>query len=114
MIVVYGLKNCDTCRKATKWLGAENINHRFVDIRRDGISSSLVSNWLKAVGWENLLNRKSTTWRGLSDPVKAEVNEASVLDLLVENPTLIKRPVIDHDGAISVGFKDTDKARLED
>lgn len=112
MLLVYGLKNCDTCRKATKWLDAEGISHAFIDVRKDGIDSDLVSKWIDAVGWETLLNRKSTTWRGLPDLVKTDVDKTSALKLLVENPTLIKRPVFDRDNSISVGFKDADKAQF--
>lgn len=112
MLMVYGLKNCDTCRKVTKWLVAENITHTFVDVRKDGINSDLISKWMKAVGWEILLNRKSTTWRELPDSVKTAVNEANAVALLSDNPTLIKRPVIEHNGTITVGFKEADKEKL--
>ncbi len=113
MLTLYGLKNCDTCRKATKWLTAEGIEHRFLDVRKDGIDQALVTGWVKAVGWETLLNRRGTTWRGLPDADKDGVDEAKAVELMVMHPALIKRPVFDRDGAVSVGFKEADKAALK-
>ena len=109
MLTVYGLKNCDTCRKAMKWLKAESVEHTFHDVRKDGMDRGLVAKWVKAVGWEALLNRRGTTWRSLTDAEKKDVDEAKVMDLMTEYPALIKRPVFDHGGSISVGFKESDK-----
>ena len=67
MISIYGLKNCDTCRKALKWLEAEGIAHELKDIRADGFSDAQLDNWVATTGWETLLNRRGTTWRKLSD-----------------------------------------------
>ena len=67
MITVYGIKNCDTCRKALKWLDAENIEHEFHDFRADGLGEKTLSAWIKGVGWETLLNRRGTTWRKLPE-----------------------------------------------
>jgi len=112
MLAVYGLKTCDTCRKATKWLTGEGIDHTFVDVRKDGVDAGLVSGWAQAVGWEKLLNRQSTTWRGLADTDKEGITEARAVSLMVEHPSLIKRPVFDQDGSISVGFKEADATRI--
>lgn len=112
MLTLYGLKNCDTCRNAIKWLTNEGIEHRFLDVRKDGIDQALVAGWAKAVGWETLLNRRGTTWRGLPDADKDGVDEAKAVDLMVAFPALIKRPVFDRGGVISVGFKEADKAQL--
>ena len=76
MISIYGLKNCDTCRKALKWLEAEGIAHEFKDIRADGFSDAQLDNWVATAGWETLLNRRGTTWRKLSDAEKDGVDEA--------------------------------------
>lgn len=103
-LTVYGLANCDTCRKARKWLDAEAIAHRFHDVRKDGIAARDVARWAAAVGWETLLNRRGTTWRGLPDTEKESVDEAKAVALMAEHPALIKRPVFEDAGAVRVGF----------
>lgn len=113
MITVYGLKTCDTCRKALAWLKGEKIAHRFVDVRADGITKADVTRFAKAVGWEKLLNKASTTWRELDEGVKADLNEALAIALMVEHPTLIKRPVFDMGTKIVSGFRDAEKAALK-
>lgn len=103
-LTVYGLANCDTCRKARKWLDAKGIAHNFHDVRKDGITADDVSRWAKAAGWEMLFNRRGTTWRGLSDAEKADVDEAGAIALMAAHPALIKRPVFENGGTILVGF----------
>ncbi len=115
MITLYGIKNCDTCAKARKWLDAEGIAHRFFDVRRDGLDAEIVTTWATALGWESLINRRGTTWRNLSDAHKAcfadeAGNAAARIALALANPTLVKRPVFDLGGELQVGFKETDKA----
>jgi Spx/MgsR family transcriptional regulator len=129
VITLYGIKNCDTCAKARKWLDGEGIAHRFFDIRREGLRADLIVAWAAAIGWDALINRRSTTWRTLSDTHKAcFAKDAADTDtrtaLVRANPTLIKRPVFDFGGEarvgggetsagageIRVGFKDADKA----
>ena len=101
---LYGLKNCDTCRKALKALGAAGVEHAFADVRADGVSKEQIAGWAGAVGWQKLLNTKSTTWRGLPDGEKADVDEAKAVALLAEHPTLLKRPVIEAGGKVTVGW----------
>ncbi|HEY4344389.1 MAG TPA: Spx/MgsR family RNA polymerase-binding regulatory protein [Parvibaculum sp.] len=113
MITVYGLKTCDTCRKALSWLKDEKIAHRFVDVRADGVSKADVSRFAKAVGWEKLLNKASTTWRELDDGVKSNLTETLAIALMVEHPALIKRPVFDMSGRIVSGFRDAEKAAVK-
>jgi len=115
MIKIYGLKNCDTCRKALKWLDGEGIEHAFVDVRKDGIDANDVKRWLDFVGLETLLNRRGTTWRGLSDDEKstAESSDAEAIALMAAQPALIKRPVFETGTEIFVGFKDAEKAKLQ-
>jgi Spx/MgsR family transcriptional regulator len=118
VITVYGLKTCDTCRKALNWLKDEKIAHRFVDLRADGIGKAEVSRFAKAVGWEKLLNKASTTWRGLDEDAKTGLSEVRAIALMVEHPTLIKRPVFEVAGkdgrAIIVsGFRDAEKAAVK-
>ncbi|MBC7103886.1 MAG: ArsC family reductase [Parvibaculum sp.] len=113
MLTVYGLKNCDTCRKALKWLEAEGIRHKFHDVRADGIKPAEVKRFAKSAGWETLLNKAGTTWRGLPDTQKADVSEAEAVALMAEHPALIKRPVFDFGkGQVVVGFRDLQKAAV--
>lgn len=113
VLTVYGLKNCDTCRKAVKWLEAEGIPYRFYDLRVDGTKSADVKRFAKSAGWETLLNRAGTTWRGLPDKQKANAGEADALALMTEHPALIKRPVFDFGkGEVIVGFRDPQKAAV--
>ncbi len=114
MITIYGLKNCDTCRKALKWLKENNTAHSFIDIRAETPSVSEIATWVQAVGTAVLVNKSSTTWRGLDDTTKESLTNANAADLLVENPTLIKRPVFVSGKTVIVGFKDAQKKSLEE
>ena len=105
MIEVHGLKTCDTCRKALKWLTAAGIEHRFHDVRADGVTAQQLAAWAGAVGWEALLNRRGTTWRGLPAAETDGVDDARALALMERHPALIKRPVfVLPDGRVLVGF----------
>lgn len=110
MITLYGIKNCDTVKRARKTLDGAGLAHRFHDFRVDGLDRPTVQGWLQTLPAEQLLNRRGTTWRQLSDDQQARADGASLAELLVEMPTLIKRPVIDRNGALRVGFaaKDAD------
>ncbi len=113
MIVMHGLKNCDTCRKALKWLAAEARDHRFHDLRADGLDAATLDRWTAAVGWETLLNRRGTTWRKLPEAETTEIDEARAKALMLTHPALIKRPVFETaDGRIIVGFKAAEQAVL--
>ena len=112
MITIHGLKNCDTCRAALNWLQSEGLAHQFSDVRKDGVSEADMKAWVASLGWEALLNRRGTTWRGLSDVDKDGVDEAKAVKLMLEYPALIKRPVFDWDGTYLVGFKDEQKSVL--
>ncbi|HMM15092.1 MAG TPA: Spx/MgsR family RNA polymerase-binding regulatory protein [Parvibaculum sp.] len=112
MITVYGLKNCDTCRKALAWLQQEKIAYRFVDLRADGIARADIARFAKAVGIEKLLNKASTTWRGLADDEKSLPDEAAAIALMEKHPALIKRPVFDMGKTVIAGFRDAEKAAV--
>lgn len=102
---VYGIANCDTVRKALLWLDARGIAYRFHDFRKDGVPDGALERWAVDPGWQLLLNRKSTTWRALDETERARVcDPASALRLLRAHPTLIKRPVIERPGSVTVGF----------
>lgn len=105
MLTVYGIKQCDTCRKALKWLAEHGVEHRFHDLRADGLRPGLVRTWLESPFAAALVNRRGTTWRQLDEAQRRFQGEA-LLDLLLEKPTLIKRPVLVKDGSVvAVGFK---------
>lgn len=105
MTIIYGIKNCDTVKKARRWLEENNIEHSFFDVRADGITADLISNWNSQSGWQTLLNKRSTTWKNLDPTSRDNIDEASALKLMLEQPTLIKRPVLAHGDNITVGFK---------
>ena len=103
MLKLYGLKNCDTCKKALKALAAAEVSVDFIDIRAEADLQTSVPQWLTAVGADTLVNRRSTTWRNLDDTARNSPPQ----DLLINNPTLIKRPVIESGEDIHVGWTKT-------
>lgn len=103
-VTLYGLKNCDTCRKAIKWLEEYHIEYRFHDVRADGLTAERITAWLDVLDWETLLNRRSTTWRELDDASKEDLDANKAAALLLAHPTLAKRPVIEHSSGVAVGF----------
>ena len=113
MITLYGIPNCDTVKKARKWLDAEAVDYTFHDFRADGLELPLLQSWLKTHALLDIVNRRSATWRQLSDAQKALLGKGEGLDILLAQPTLIKRPVLEKDGAVvSIGFKEADYRAL--
>jgi Spx/MgsR family transcriptional regulator len=112
MITVYGIPNCDTIKKARKWLEANGYEYNFHDFRKDGLEEQQLKSWVEELGWEVLLNKRGTTWRQQSDEVKQNIDEASAIALMLEHPAMIKRPVLDTGSCRKVGFKDTEYAEL--
>ncbi|ODS24864.1 arsenate reductase [Candidatus Endobugula sertula] len=106
MITLFGIKNCDTIKKARRWLDAANIDYRFHDFRIDGINAEQVTLWIEQLGLEILVNKRSTTWKGLSESDKKNLDKNSAVALIVNNPTLIKRPLLEHNNSYTVGFKE--------
>jgi len=111
-ITMYGIKNCDTIKKARAWLETRNHAYAFHDYKVDGIDEKHLQTWLEAVGWERLLNKVGTTFRKLPDDKRQNIDEARALRLMLERPAMIKRPVLDVDGKITVGFKPEIYARV--
>src|SRR5579872_5046341 len=103
-IVIYGIKNCDTMTKARKWLDGHGVAYAFHDYRVDGLDKARLKNWVDALGWEKLLNKSSATFRDLPEPVKQGLTQAKAVALMLENPTMIKRPVLETGGGLLVGF----------
>ena len=112
MLTLYGIPNCDTCRKARKWLDANSVEHRFHDLRADGLEKTALVRWVNRVGWQPLLNTRSTTWRGLPAADRQELNEKRALKLMLQHPTLIKRPVLESKKQVLVGFSAEAYAKL--
>ena len=104
MITVYGIKNCDTVKKALKWLMEHNIEHKLHDYRVDGLDTAFLQQAEAKFGWENLVNKRSTTWRNLDEDVKKTLSTSTALSVLAANPTLIKRPIILQEGKALIGF----------
>ncbi len=108
MITVYGIKNCDTVKKARRWLNANDVDFQFHDVRTDGLDQTTIELWLNSVTWETLLNKRGTTWRKLDDPRKEQLDQAIAIELMLANPTLIKRPVLTNNNECLVGFKEAE------
>ena len=112
MLNVYGIKNCDVCRNALRWLQISNIEFTFLDLRKDGIERSTLERWINHVGWEGLINRRGTTWRQLSQSRKANLSELKTIKLVQKFPTLLRRPLFESKGVLIQGFKQSQKAEL--
>lgn len=112
-ITLYGIPNCDTVKKARTWLTDHQHDFTFHDFKKQGLQHATVEHWLTQLPWDVLVNKKGTTWRALSDERKAGiVDTASALELMLENPSIIKRPVLDVDGRFSVAFSDAQYTTL--
>ena len=104
-LTLFGIKNCDTMKKAMKWLDDNGIVYHFHDYKKEGVPEQRLRQWLEALGWETVINKRGTTWRGLSDDVKNTISEATAIPLMAEHPATIKRPVfVKPDGSVTVGF----------
>jgi len=104
-ITIYGIKNCDTMKKARAWLDKHGVAYEFHDYKTAGIDRGRLEGWARVVGWETLLNRAGSTFRKLADKDKASVTEKKALTLMLDQPSMIKRPVLDVKGKLIVGFK---------
>jgi arsenate reductase len=102
---LYGIKNCDTMKKARAWLDAQGVAYSFHDYKVAGIDRARLARWAKEVGWEMLLNRAGTTFRKLPEADKDGLNEAKAIALMLAQPSMIKRPVLERGGKLLVGFK---------
>ena len=112
-LTLYGIPNCDTVRKARKWLEAEAIAHQFHDFKKQGLDAQTVQAWLAHQPLDILLNRRGTSWRNLSDAEKAITDEAQLVALMVANPSLVKRPVCVAGKTVTVGFSEDIQSMLK-
>ena len=103
--VLYGIRNCDTVKKARAWLDQRGVEYRFHDYRVSGVEAERLKRWADEVGWEVLLNRAGTTFRKLPGRTRQDIHEGKALSLMAVNPSMIKRPVLEMGGRVVVGFK---------
>ncbi len=111
-ITVYGIKNCDTMKKAFAWLDKHKVAYEFHDYKKLGADEAVLKRAIRELGWENALNRKGTTWRGLPDKVKGGMNAANALKAALENPSLIRRPLVVHAKGLLAGFDEAEFGKL--
>jgi arsenate reductase len=104
-ITIYGIKNCDTMKRARSWLDGKGVAYAFHDYKAEGIDKASLERWAKEVGWETLLNRAGTTFRKLPERERESLTEKKAIALMLEQPSMIKRPVLDVGGTLVVGFK---------
>ena len=102
---LYGIPNCDTVRQARAWLDGQGVTYAFHDYKKAGITAAKVKAWCKVLGWESVLNRAGTTYRKLPDAAKADLDQSKAIALMIEQPSLIKRPLVEHKGGLLIGFK---------
>jgi arsenate reductase len=113
-VTIYGIKNCDTMKKARAWLDQRGVAYAFHDYKASGIDRGRLEGWARAVGWETLINRAGTTFRKLPDNDKNGLTEKKAIALMLDQPSMIKRPVLDIDGRLMVGFKPEQYAAIFD
>ena len=105
-VTLYGISSCDRIRKAKTWLENHRIEFEFHDYRKQGLEPQLLQSMISALGWEVMLNRRGTTWRTLPDTVKDQIDQASAMRLMLDNPAIIKRPILATQNRLHVGFSD--------
>ena len=106
MLTVYGIKSCDTCRRAKQYLTEKNIEFRFHDLRDDGLDIQMLERWAGRIDWEKLVNRQSLTWRKIPEIDRANLSKDKAFAAILEAPTLVKRPVLEHKSFFAVGFSE--------
>ena len=104
MTTLYGISNCDTCRKAKNWFNENLITFDFFDFRKNELTQTKIETWIDSIGLDKLINRRGTTWRNLPDELQDQVSKSKNVDVLLEFPTLMKRPIIEIDDCFLVGF----------
>lgn len=108
MVVLYGIPNCDKVRAARKWLQARDLDYRFHDFRKDGIPADQLETWCQRLGWDTLINRRGTTWRQLPEATRASLDQAGAIEVMCDNPAVIKRPVLEAGEHLLIGFSEND------
>jgi Spx/MgsR family transcriptional regulator len=106
MITLYGIPNCDTMKKARKWLADRGIEYRFHDYKKDGLKRELLTDWVDELGWEALLNRRGMMWRKLDPSIKEDLDQQRAIEIMLATPSIIKRPLLDTGESRHLGFSD--------
>jgi len=106
MTTIYAIKNCDTVKKATKWLDKQTIEYTFIDFKTQPLTPELLNEFVRRSSWDVLLNKRSTTFRNLPDEIKNNLTDEIVFQAVLAQPTLLKRPLVDHNNCFQVGFKE--------
>lgn len=112
MIQIYGIKNCDTVKKALKFLDNTNVSYEFHDFKKEPPTKKHIETWLKKIDWKILLNMRGMTWRKLDEATKESINKTIAIKLMLENSSIIKRPIIEKDDKVLVGFNEQEYATL--
>lgn len=112
MIKLYGIPNCDTIKKARKWLDNNNLGYEFHDYKKQGVPEKKLKQWVRKAGWETLLNKRGTTWRKLDDGIKSDIDESSAIQVMLDNPSIIKRPVLENSNTLLIGFNEEEYKTL--
>ena len=106
MVRLYGIRNCDTVRKARRWLDDHAVEYSFHDLRADGLVKSDLLGWIGSIGWEDLINRRGTTWHRLPESERQRLDESTAIRVMLDNPTIIKRPILDLGDKVQPGFSE--------
>lgn len=104
MTKLYGIRSCGSCQLATRWLDDNGIEYEFVDVRDEGVEDSVIERWQETLGWESLLNKRSITWRKIPQFDREDLNATKVRELILNFPTVMKRPVLDTGANVLLGF----------
>ena len=103
-VILFGIKNCDTMKKAFNWLTSNGIDYEFTDYNKAGVAAAHLADWSQRAGWETLLNKRGLTWKKLTEAERTDVNETKAIELMAQYPSLIKRPVLDTGRQLIIGF----------
>ena len=112
MIKIYGIPNCDTMKKARRWLDANGLDYEFHDYKKLGVPENRLKTWVRQAGWETVLNKRGTTWRKLDESTRAAISDASAIDIMLQNPSIIKRPVLESGELLLIGFREDQYTQL--
>jgi len=112
MIIIYGIPNCDTMKKARRWLEANVVEYDFHDYKKRGVPEKNLKTWVQKAGWETILNKRGTTWRKLDDELKHTIDNESAIKVMLDNPSIIKRPVLESNQLLLIGFKEDEYKQL--
>jgi arsenate reductase len=112
MVILYGIRTCDTVRKARRWLEEHGVDYRYHDLRRDGLDAARLDAWIADLGWDPLINRRGTTWRQLPEAARESLDAAGARTLMLAHPALLKRPLIETADRRYLGFSDAQYEKL--